>query len=129
MPAAGTKLTATTLAKFLRGNLILADIEPIFGIETEITRFALNPNTLQLGDTYIHCGESYSLLKDGMQAYENGANGIVCASNIPPLAGSFIIQVSSVDSMINLLYPYIQRCLLTGRVESPTLLLRSSRVA
>jgi hypothetical protein len=129
MPPAGTKLTASVLTKFLKANLILADIEPIFGTYTEITRFALNSNSVKLGDTYIHCNENYSLLKDVMRAYENGANGIICATHIPPLAGSFVIQVQSVDSMINLLYPYIQRCLIDDRVESPNLLLRAPQVA
>ena len=129
MPPAGTKLTVSILTKFLKANLLLADIEPIFGTHTEITRFALNSDTVRLGDTYIHCSENYSLLKDVMRAYENGANGIICASHIPPLAGSFVIQVQSVESMINLLYPYIQRCLIDDRVESPNLLLRSPRVA
>jgi len=129
MPPAGTKLTASILTKFLKANLILADIEPIFGTHTQITRFAMNSDTVQLGDTYIHCSENYSLLRDVMRAYENGANGIICASHIPPLAGSFVIQVQSVESMINLLYPYIQRCLIDDRVESPNLLLRSPRVA
>ena len=78
MPPAGTKLTASVLTKFLRANLILADIEPIFGPCTEITRFALNSHSVKQGDTYIHCSENYSLLKDVMQAYENGANGIIC---------------------------------------------------
>ena len=129
MPPAGTRLTASILTKFLKANLILADIEPIFGINTVITRFALSSDAVRLGDTYIHCSENYSLLKDVMRAYENGANGIICASHIPPLAGSFVIQVQSVESMINLLYPYIQRCLIDDRVESPNLLLRSPRVA
>ena len=129
MPPAGTKLTASVLTKFLKANLILADIEPIFGTYTEITRFALNSHSVKLGDTYIHCSENYSLLKDVMRAYENGANGIICATHIPPLAGSFVIQVQSVDSMINLLYPYIQRCLIDDRVESPNLLLRAPQVA
>lgn len=129
MPPAGTKLTASVLTKFLKANLILADIEPIFGSCTEITRFALDARTVQLGDTYIHCGENYSLLKDVMQAYENGANGIICATHIPPLAGSFVIQVQSIESMINLLYPYLRRCLIEDRVESPNLLLRAPRVA
>ncbi|MBT3889092.1 MAG: hypothetical protein HN617_04990 [Planctomycetaceae bacterium] len=129
MPRAGTKLAVSTLTKFLRANLILADIEPIFGTHTEITRFALNPDSVQLGDTYIHCCENYSLLKDSMLAYENGANGIICASHIPPLAGSFVIQVQSVESMINLLYPYMQRCLIDDSVETANLLLRSPRVA
>jgi hypothetical protein len=129
MPPAGTKLTVSIFAKYLKANLILADIEPIFGVETEITRFALNSDAVRLGDTYIHCSENYSLLKDVMLAYEKGANGIICASHIPPLAGSFVIQVRSVESMINSLYPYIQRCLIDDRVESPNLLLRSPRVA
>jgi len=64
-----------------------------------------------------------------MLAYENGANGIICASHIPPLAGSFVIQVQSVESMINLLYPYMQRCLIDDSVETANLLLRSPRVA
>ena len=129
MPPAGTKLTALVLTKFLRANLILADIEPIFGPCTEITRFALNSHSVRLGDTYIHCNENYSLLKDVMQAYENGANGIICATHIPPLAGSFVIQVQSVESMINSLYPFLRRCLIDERVESPNLLLRAPRVA
>jgi hypothetical protein len=129
MPPAGTKLTVTILAKYLKANLILADIEPIFGPQTEITRFALTSDSVQLGDTYIHCSENYSLLKDVMLAYKNGANGIICASHIPPLAGSFVIQVLSIELMINSLYPYIQRCLIDDRVESPNLLLRSPRVA
>jgi hypothetical protein len=129
MPPAGSKLTVAILTRFLKANLILADIEPIFGAHTEITRFSINPDSVQLGDTYIHCSENYSLLKDVMHAYENGANGIICASHVPPLAGSFVIQVQSVDSMINTLYPYIQRCLLDDRVELPNLLLRSPRVA
>lgn len=129
MPPAGTKLTVSTFAKYLKANLILPDIEPIFGTHTEITRFALNSDSVQFGDTYIHCSENYSLLKDVMLAYENGANGIICASHIPPLAGSFVIQVPSVEMMVNSLYPYIQRCLIDGRVESPNLLLRSPRVA
>ena len=129
MPPAGTKLTVSIFANYLKANLILADIEPIFGVETEITRFALNSDAVRLGDTYIHCSENYSLLKDVMLAYEKGANGIICASHIPPLAGSFVIQVRSVELMINSLYPYIQRCLIDDRVESPNLLLRSPRVA
>ena len=129
MPRAGSKLTVSTLTKFLKANLILADIEPLFGIHTVITRFTLNPEFVQLGDTYIHCCENYTLLKDVMRAYENGANGIICASHIPPLAGSFVIQVRSIESLFNLLYPYMQRCLIDERVESPNLLLRSPRVA
>ncbi|MBT4694518.1 MAG: hypothetical protein HOB73_14360 [Planctomycetaceae bacterium] len=129
MPPAGSKLTAAILTRFLKANLILADIEPIFGTHTQITRFALNSETVRLGDTYIHCSENYSLLKDVMRAYENGANGIICASHIPPLAGSFVIHIQSAESMINLMYPYIQRCLINDRVESPNLLLRSPRVA
>ena len=129
MPPAGTKLTASVLTKFLKANLILAEIEPIFGTRTEINRFALKAQSVKHGDTYIHCGEDYSLLKDAMQAYENGANGIICATHIPPLAGSFLIQVQSVESMINLLYPYLRQCLIDDRVESPNLLLRASRVA
>jgi len=129
MPPAGTKLTVSVLTKFLKANLILADIEPIFGACTEITRFALNSQSVKLGDTYIHCSENYSLLQDVMQAYENGANGIICATHIPPLAGSFVIHVQSVESMINLLYPYLRRCLIDDRVESPNLLLRAPRVA
>ena len=129
MPPAGTKLTASVLTKFLKANLILGDIEPIFGACTEITRFALNSQSVKLGDTYIHCSENYSLLQDVMQAYENGANGIICATHIPPLAGSFVIQVQSIESMINLLYPYLRRCLIDDRVESPNLLLRAPRAA
>lgn len=129
MPPAGTKLTALVLTKFLRANLILADIEPIFGPCTEITGFALNSHSVRLGDTYIHCNENYSLLKDVMQAYENGANGIICATHIPPLAGTFVIQVQSVESMINSLYPFLRRCLIDDRVESPNLLLRAPRAA
>ena len=129
MPPAGTQLTVSVLARYLRAELFLADIQPIFGAQTHITRFAIKPDSVQVGDTYIHCGETYSLLKDIMQAYDRGANGIVCASNIPPLAGSFCVQVKSVDFMINSLYPYIQRCLIEDRVELPNLLLRQPRVA
>ena len=85
------------LSERLGGQLSLASIPPLLGQHTVIQRISLEPGLCQNGATYLHVGFSHTLLNNAAQAYENGANGVICRDTLPPLAGGFTISIPSLD--------------------------------
>ena len=73
-----------------------------------------------MGDTYLHCASLNSLLSKAAEAYENGANGIVCVSPLPPLAGGFTITIPSLESIHGSQYSLISHLLSGGSLLEHT---------
>ena len=105
------EVTCHSLAVALNGKLTLAEIPPLHRENTLITRISLEPESIRMGDTYLHCASLNSLLSKAAEAYEYGANGIVCASPLPPLAGGFTISLPSLESIHGSQYTLISQLL------------------
>ena len=102
------------LSERLGGQLSLASIPPLLGQHTVIQRISLEPGLCQNGATYLHVGFSHTLLNNAAQAYENGANGVICRDTLPPLAGGFTISIPSLDVIYGAQYPLITQ-LISGQ--------------
>ncbi len=105
------EVTCQSLTAALNGQLTLAEIPPLHREDTLITRISLAPKSIQMGDTYLHCASLSSLLTKAAEAYEHGANGIICVSPLPPLAGGFTITIPSLDSIHGSQYTLISQLL------------------
>ena len=97
------------LADLLGGQLVLADLPPLLGTQTNVERIALTPEDCTNGATYIHLIASHNLLNQAALAYQAGANGIICAELIPPMAGGFTITLPKMDIVNGSQYPLISR--------------------
>ena len=113
-------VTCQALAVALNGRLTLADIPPLHSEDTLITRIRLDPKSIQMGDTYLHCASLNSLLSNAAEAYEYGANGIICVSPLPPLAGGFTITIPSFESIHGSQYTLISQLLSGGSLLEHT---------
>ena len=103
------EINCRDLANALGGNLLLASIAPLHGEQTIISRLCLRPDDVSHGATYLHCGNAHNLLNDAALAYRSGANGIICAEHLPPLARGFTIIIPTVEIIYGSQYPLLAR--------------------
>lgn len=103
------ELNCRDLANALGGELLLASIAPLHGDQTIIRRVCLRPDDVSHGATYLHCGSTHNLLNDAALAYRSGANGIICAEHLPPLAGGFTILIPTVEVVHGSQYSLLAR--------------------
>ena len=114
------EVTCQSLTVALNGKLTLGEIPPLHREDTLINRISLDSNSIRMGDTYLHCASLNSLLSDAAEAYEHGANGIVCVSPLPPLAGGFTITIPSLESIHGSQYSLISNLLSGGSLLEHT---------
>jgi len=114
------EVTCQSLTVALNGQLTLAEIPPLHREGTLITRISLDSKSIRMGDTYLHCASLNSLLSKAAEAYEYGANGIVCVSPLPPLAAGFTITIPSLESIHGSQYSLISQLLSGGSLLERT---------